>query len=73
MQTALHPKVGPKLDLNPSIFSKHVDNFINVFRGVPVTYLEDRLERRFLEPLDPSIQIYCLLIVYFQDVDLKVC
>ena len=44
----------PKLDLRPSIFSKVVDNFIDVFCEEPVTCLEDRLERRFLGPKDPS-------------------
>ncbi len=29
----------------PSIFSKNIDNFINVFREEQVTYLEDRRER----------------------------
>ncbi len=37
VQTALHPKI----DLRPSIFSKHVDNFIDVLREDPVTCLED--------------------------------
>ncbi len=53
VQTALHPK----LDLRPSIFSKHVDNFIEISGEEPVTYLGDRPERRFLGPLDPSIDM----------------
>ena len=50
MQTALHPKI----DLRPSIFSKLVDNFIDVFREEPVKCPEDRPERRFLGPREPS-------------------
>ena len=38
---------SPKLDLRPSIFSKYVDSFIDVFREEPVTCLEDRLERQY--------------------------
>ena len=59
----------PKLDLRPSIFSKVVDNFIDVFREEPVTCLEDRPERRFLGPRDPSNVFFswklCLSLFFF--------